>query len=342
MKKILLLLTGGTICSFGDENNRNRETNMERAERLIVSNFRASGSAFADREFETVQVLNVLSENMTVAHWNTLIEYLKGVSVREYAGIIIAHGTDTLAYTASLLATVLQGITCPVILVSSQLPLDCPDANGNENFAKSVELIDTGLTAGVYAVYRNTDGRTYLHYGDHLKQCAPYSEDFYSCDMREVSVGGAATEKTSVEEHFAKEAAASQAEGSSVLSSVGALEDTVLLIHPYVGLNYDRIRLEGIKAIVHETYHSETACADGEGNSSLVSLLKRCESVDVPVFLTPMESGDGIYVTANRMQEAGGVPVFGETTECVYARCVVGLAMGLTGRELCSFVRGMS
>ena len=48
MKPILLILTGGTICSFGDSENANRDVNMGEAKRLILENFEKSSSPYRD------------------------------------------------------------------------------------------------------------------------------------------------------------------------------------------------------------------------------------------------------------------------------------------------------
>ena len=61
--------------------------------------------------------LSILSENLTVDHWNRLLDTLRPV-LREgraaYEGIILTHGTDTLAYTAALLDQLLAGTPLPV------------------------------------------------------------------------------------------------------------------------------------------------------------------------------------------------------------------------------------
>ena len=166
--KILLLLTGGTICSFGDEQGNRRDVDVQKAKALLLQYFEESDSPCAHQKFDVVTILNTLSENMTIPKWNELLRFFKKCDFSQYRGIVIAHGTDTLAYTASLLALALSKVEIPVFLVSSQLPLNQEGANGNENFRRSVELICAGIHSGVYVVYRNEDGRCFLHHGGHL------------------------------------------------------------------------------------------------------------------------------------------------------------------------------
>ena len=76
MKKILLVLTGGTIGSLADESGHN-EARAGEAVSLLQEGFAKSGSPAADAEFETAMPLNLLSENMTPARWGQLAGYLK-------------------------------------------------------------------------------------------------------------------------------------------------------------------------------------------------------------------------------------------------------------------------
>lgn len=75
-------------------------------------------------EWTISEPLSILSENITPTHWNRLLGALQPV-LREcssaYEGIVITHGTDTLAYTAALLDQRLAGVSLPIVLVSSQL-----------------------------------------------------------------------------------------------------------------------------------------------------------------------------------------------------------------------------
>ena len=62
------------------------------------------------------------SANMTPADWHKIASDI-GAHYKEYDGFIVLHGTDTMAYTASALAFMLQGLRKPVVLTGSQIPL---------------------------------------------------------------------------------------------------------------------------------------------------------------------------------------------------------------------------
>jgi L-asparaginase len=57
-----------------------------------------------------------------------------------YDGFVILHGTDTMAYSASVLSFMIEGLTKPVIFTGSQLPIGTPRTDGKENLISAVEI----------------------------------------------------------------------------------------------------------------------------------------------------------------------------------------------------------
>ena len=66
----------------------------------------------------------------------------------EYDGFVILHGTDTMAYSASVLSFMLEGLTKPVIFTGSQLPIGTPRTDGKENLISAVEIAAAKDTEG--------------------------------------------------------------------------------------------------------------------------------------------------------------------------------------------------
>ena len=58
----------------------------------------------------------------------------------KYDGFVILHGTDTMAYSASVLSFMIEGLTKPVIFTGSQLPIGTPRTDGKENLISAVEI----------------------------------------------------------------------------------------------------------------------------------------------------------------------------------------------------------
>lgn len=332
MKKILVILTGGTICSQENENGE-RSADAQNAKFRIVSNFRKSPSPYKDTDFDFLMPLNILSENMTIATWNTLLDTFRENDFEEYEGIIILHGTDTLAYTSSLLSVMLTHLNIPVILVSSQLPVSYKEANGNANFRAGVELIMNGIAPNVYAVYRNSDGEIYVHYGASLLQCKNHTDDFFSpCSFKITDHSNAKFNGTA----FGTK--------NNLLKDLKELKPCVLNITPYVGINYDCFNLQNISAVVHGTYHTQAVCVERSNkqgaftNYSILSFAERCQKKGVHLFLSPCSENAFYYESTGDALENGILPIDGMTNEMAYVKTLIGCSMNLSKDKLTQFI----
>ena len=318
MKKILLVLTGGTICAFADAKHT-RDLDVSRARALLEEGFRASDSPFAPldaTQFAIGESFDTLSENMTFEVWNRIKTYLDSRPYEGFDGVVIAHGTDTLGYSAAMFAMLYAGVSVPMIFVAADAPLDDPRGNGNANFRAAVECICRGITPGVYAVYRNSDGVTYLHAGSRLTQCAPYRADFFSEGMTAID-GGVDLSATPIcnlnmqHRDFTGK----------------ALERRVLKLDPYVGTDYRAYDLSRFDAVLHGAYHSGTVCTSAaDDGGSVVAFAERCAAEGKALYIFPAKSGgdgDG-DVYASVLPLVGKARfLWGMTAEAAYAKLTI-------------------
>ena len=79
------------------------------------------------------------SSDVEPAHWVALVKLIEE-RYDDYDGFVILHGTDTMAYSASTLSFMIEGLTKPVIFTGSQLPIGTPRTDGKENLISSVEI----------------------------------------------------------------------------------------------------------------------------------------------------------------------------------------------------------
>lgn len=340
---ILLVPVGGTICTLADEKNE-RKVSTEGAKRLLIENFRRSSSPFArSAQFTVGESMDTLSENMSVSVWNAMLAYMRTLSLADYDGVIVAHGTDTLAYSASLFSFLLASIPVPVFFVAANAPLDDPATNGNENFRAAVECVGYGMTAGVYVPYRNpSDGKTYLHLASRLRQCSAYSEDFFGEGAIDISE----RDERVCARPFAVTPCKKACEG------VHSLRPCVLKIDPYVGLDYGVYAsiLQSddtqIKAVLHTTYHSGTVCTGYQNgkNSPFVSkgdsatqLLAVAQERKIPLYLHPLTLAGATYESLTPLR-GGILPLYGTTAEAAYAKLLIAYSTFDDAQEISDFL----
>lgn len=145
MKKIMLLATGGTIaCTPGD----NGLAPTLRATDLLA--FLGDSLPF---QVEGQDVFLMDSSNMQPEEWSALAQAIDQ-ALRSCDGVVVTHGTDTMAYTAAALSFMLAGVGKPVILTGSQLPLMDPLTDGRLNLLRAFQAAAAGVP-GVYVSFDN-------------------------------------------------------------------------------------------------------------------------------------------------------------------------------------------
>lgn len=146
MKKILLITTGGTIAS---------EPTSEGLAPSLNGQSLASHLCGADSDYDiTIQNLFQLdSSNIQPEEWQCMARAVADNYIN-YDGIVLTHGTDTMAYTASVLSFMLRNIPIPVVLTGSQLPIGHPLTDGVENLRCALAMASSGKPGIFVAFHR--------------------------------------------------------------------------------------------------------------------------------------------------------------------------------------------
>ena len=340
MKNILLILVGGTICTALNEKG-NLSVN-EKAGILLQENYYSSDSPYTNKmKIHPTENLYILSENMTIENWNKILEtYRAYITKEKFDGVILAHGTDTLAYSAALFSMLLSATKIPVFLVSANENLQSERSNGNANFRCAIECICRGISPNVYVPYKNlSDHKMYLHLASRLRQCENYTEDFHSVGELDVSK---MTEENYFDYFEKIDELYPQEKRKTTVNILDAwkLKDSVLYISPYVGINYSAYNYSLFSAVLHGTFHSGTACAQKTercneyGKNSILYLLDEClgKEKTVDVYFAPSILKTGTYETVSTIgnHTVNGKTanfMYGYTYEMAYAKLVIAYSL---------------
>lgn len=79
------------------------------------------------------------SSQIKPEHWLKMAQIIEK-NYDLYDGFIIIHGTDTMAYTASVLSFLFQHLSKPIVLTGSQLPISHPRTDAVNNFSNSIHI----------------------------------------------------------------------------------------------------------------------------------------------------------------------------------------------------------
>ncbi|HTW39430.1 MAG TPA: Glu-tRNA(Gln) amidotransferase subunit GatD [Thermoplasmata archaeon] len=160
---VTLLTSGGTIASRVDYETGGVRPVKEETELLaFYPELESSGSV------RVVPVMDRLSEDLVPHDWVRLAEKVVEAFEGGARGVVIAHGTDTLAFTSSALSFLLADLPGPVVVVGAQRSPDRPSSDGasnlsaavrvarEEDFGEVVVVMHAGLSDGRFAIHRGT------------------------------------------------------------------------------------------------------------------------------------------------------------------------------------------
>lgn len=133
-KKILLIHTGGTIGMIKDLKSGVLKPDMFYESLMKVI---PELSDIADISVEIPFITD--SSQIGIPHWRQIAALICR-NIDAVDGVVITHGTDTLAYTASALSYMLMNTPLPIILTGAQKPLSEIRTDARANFINAVEL----------------------------------------------------------------------------------------------------------------------------------------------------------------------------------------------------------
>ena len=140
-KKVCILYTGGTIGMVPTENGYAPQKGYFGSLLEDVSQLKHSDMPQWDLiEFDPL----LDSSDISVDEWNAIGSAIAARYDR-YDGFVILHGTDTMAYTASALSFMLEGLGKPVVITGAQIPMCEVRSDGRDNIINSMMIASQGV-----------------------------------------------------------------------------------------------------------------------------------------------------------------------------------------------------
>ena len=314
--KILTIFTGGTIGSIQGDNYSIDV--YEKTTDMLIERYGRSNDD--NVEFIVRVPFFGLSESHTPHELTQLVSCVEKNLGEGYGGVLILHGTDTLAYTSSALAFALNHLQVPVVMTGANYPIDDRRSNGFRNFVSAVDFIKDPYApkSGTFVVYENNhDRRCLVHLGARLQQAEAFNDEFSS--LGGVHYGEMHDNKfRRFEDRINPSNAELKAPRVQRLKNVPlSFADDVVALFPYPGLRYDlfhdMVDNKKVKAFVHGMHHSGTAPVRQEKNSPycLAQFIQRCEKNGIPVYACPSREKLMVeqYITSQALLEAGIRPL---------------------------------
>lgn len=269
------------------------------------------------------------------ADWVRLASRVKKLARAKRAdGVVVLHGTDTLAYTAAALSFLLSDFSTPVIMTGSMRPLAALRTDARRNLIASLEIAAEAKKrrmSGVYVFFNDT-----LFLGRTVRKRSAHEFDaFESIKARPLAVVG--TEVTYVEDPPKRR--------PRLPRLAFEFSDSVLMLHLTPGFAVDAFKevLTSIHALVLVVYPSVTGPTE---NPMFVRFLAEAKRLRVPVIAvtdaqwTPGEGGSNkiaSYQATRELKKSGVIISETITPECAYV--LASWIYGQAGMNHQKFVR---
>lgn len=255
------------------------------------------------------------SSNVGIPHWQEMAQVVHD-EYDHFDGFIILHGTDTMAYSASALSFMLEGLNKPVIFTGAQLPIASPRSDGQDNFVTSLEIASDMKNGRPMITEVCVFFNHLLLRGNRSKKVESQHFDAFESENYPVL----AEAGISIEYNLA----AIKPFKDEVLELNLAMDDRVAILKLFPGLSEELIssllRSDKIKGVVIESY--------GSGNMpnslSFIELLKAA-SKDGKVILNVSQCDGGSvahgkYETSHGLEAAGVLSGRDLTTEAAITK----------------------
>ena len=317
-KRVLIIYTGGTIGMKKTENGYAPANGFLGKALLSIDDMCRPELP----SWELIEMNPLLdSSNIAFEEWNKIAELVYS-NYDAFDGFVILHGTDTMAYTASALSFILDGLDKPVVLTGSQIPLSELRSDGRENLISSILIASQGIVREVSLCF---SGRL-LRGNRAMKMSADGLMAFDSPNYPHLAEVG-----ITIRYNEGALAHPSRTDGGLVLRPFVNVPIGVLKIFPGMQFGlFEEIMTERLSGIVLESFGAgNIPMADREllpiikrafGSGAVITVCSQCPGGTVSL---------GTYETSRGLKGAGAVSGYDMTTEAAVAKLYHLFSLGI-------------
>ncbi|MEM2095384.1 MAG: Glu-tRNA(Gln) amidotransferase subunit GatD [Candidatus Caldarchaeum sp.] len=301
LPRVSIISTGGTIASRIDYRTGGVRPALSAADLAsIVPEIAEVANISAEI------LMQVYSENLTPSHWTEMASRVDQLIRAGFDGVVIAHGTDTMGYTAAALSFALRKTPIPVVLVGAQRSSDRPSSDAATNLITAVEVASRAPFGEVVVCMHgwHSDDIIHIHRGTRVVKTHTSSRDaFQSVNDNPLAVKTADGLKMLTSQYHRR-----NGEGYEYQPK---FDDRAMLVKFYPGMKPEAL------AVVVERLNLRGVILEGTGlghvASSFIPLLKQFNDSGLFVGMTSQcrhgRVNMNVYDNGRDLLRAGVVPL---------------------------------
>ncbi|GLZ89292.1 L-asparaginase 1 [Metapseudomonas resinovorans] len=310
VKNLFVLYTGGTIGMLQTPEGLAPASGFEARMRELLDD---QGLTLDWRFQELLPLLD--SANMRQANWRAMRDAIVDAVERGHDGVLLLHGTDTLAYSAAALGFLLLGLPVPVVLTGAMLPAGSEGSDAWPNLLGAIRELQVGVAPGVHLFF-NGD----LMHGARASKLRSEAFDAFTVLSRPRE----------------GERAGRIPAGLDYRTSRQPVNLAVLPLFPGLAASHvEALLSSGVQGLVLECYGSGTGPSD---DKALLDVLHAAHERGVVLVATSQcPAGHvqaGVYAAGSQLLATGLVPAGGMTREAALGKLFALLGAGLRQEEV--------
>ncbi|HEV8361170.1 MAG TPA: Glu-tRNA(Gln) amidotransferase subunit GatD [Candidatus Thermoplasmatota archaeon] len=317
---VSLLGTGGTIASYVDYRTGAVHP-ATTAEELTF----AVPEIFEVADVRPRVVFQVFSEDMTPQHWVQLAKEVAAEFAAGARGVVVPHGTDTLAYTAAALSIMLRDLPGPVVLVGSQRSSDRPSSDAALNLRGAVlAAAQAELGEVVVAMHATaSDAALALHRGTRVRKMHTSRRDAFQ-SVNCAPLGEVRDGRVTIAQH-------ARPPGKGPVRVEAELEEDVALVQAFPGMRPEHLERAAGKGLV--------IAGSGLGHvpqrliPTVAKLTKRGTLVAMSSHCLNGRANMRVYSTGRDLLQAGCIDAGDMLPETAYIKLMWALARARSREE---------
>ncbi len=323
---VLIIYTGGTLGMAYDESGSLVPFNFGQIlEKIpILSNMDIAITVISFPE-------PIDSSNVSMRHWMDM-SYIIYENYDSYDGFVVLHGTDTMAYSASMMSFMLHGLNKPVIFTGAQLPISAMRSDARENLMTSLEIATAKIGERPIVPEVCIFFNHMLLRGNRSKKVQSIHFDaFESENYPSLAEAGIVIDYNTN--------AIRPYEPNKKLVKMSHLDNRVMVLKLFPGIT-DKImdacfKIDGLRGVVLETYGSGNSPSEAWFMKSLEKAIKKGLII---LNVSQCNGGrviQGRYETSKELLAVGVVSGADMTTEAAVTKLMFLLGQSYTREEIC-------
>jgi L-asparaginase len=322
---VLIIYTGGTLGMAYDESGALVPFNfgqiLEKIPTLTHMNIAITVISFPEP---------IDSSNVNMQHWIDMA-YIIYENYDSYDGFVVLHGTDTMAYSASMLSYMLRGLSKPVIFTGAQLPISAMRSDARENLMTSLEIATSKANGKPIVPEVCLFFNHMLLRGNRSKKVQSVHFDAFESE----NYPALAESGIVIDYNFA---AIRPFEEGGNLTYSSKLDNNVMVLKLFPGITEKTIEscfnIPGLKGVVLETYGS----GNSPSESWFIKVLEKAMNKGIHIFNVSQCNGgrviQGRYETSKDLKRVGVLSGGDITTEAAITKMMYLLANESSEQEV--------